>query len=155
MHDNGVGAAHEPFGANNMDIPDFFAGFMYEITKVDNLQEIQTCYSDSGLVLGNVIAGVHDIESGGWENDLEAIHNLGLAVHEIPTALSACEHMGDDIAAIESWATIFTNKTELIATATKSWLFHKKAIKEDLALVEADYADHAYFHMGEATADLL
>ena len=44
----------------------------------------------------------------------------------MPQEVNTCENMPDDLSAIESWATIFTNKTKLISTVTKHYLLHKK-----------------------------
>ena len=63
--------------------------------------------------------------------------------------------MGDDIAAIESWATIFKNPTELVATATKHYLLHKKHVTTDISTIEADYAAGEYFAAGNTAADLI
>lgn len=41
--------------------------------------------------------------------------------------------MQDDIQAIAAWAEVFTNKTELISTVTKHYLFHKKEVQGDIA----------------------
>ena len=63
--------------------------------------------------------------------------------------------MGDDVRAIEKWASIFTNKTELIATVTKHYLLHKKAISADMAAISADYDAQSYFATGKDAADLM
>ena len=41
--------------------------------------------------------------------------------------------MGDDVAAIEAWAQIFTEPTTLASTVAKHWLFHGSQIKADIA----------------------
>ena len=93
--------------------------------------------------------------------DLEAFHIFGavkqmeLFVFHFQEDVAPCAHMSDDIAAIESWAQIFTNKTELISTATKHFLLHKKAITGDIATVKADWANKQYFATGKTAADLI
>lgn len=47
--------------------------------------------------------------------------------------------MTDDITAIEQWAQIFKNPTELAATVSKHYLFHKNEIKADIASLESDW----------------
>jgi len=44
--------------------------------------------------------------------------------------------MTDDINAIEAWAQIFTNPTELAATISKHFVFHKAEIQSDITKVE-------------------
>lgn len=47
--------------------------------------------------------------------------------------LTDCKNTQDDLKAIEAWATIFTNKAQLVAQVTKNYLLHKKAVKADIA----------------------
>lgn len=88
---------------------------------------------------------IGDFEKGGWDNITQGSLELSLAILQFPQALSTCEGMGDDITAIEEWAQIFTNPAQLTATVTKHWLLHKKAIKADAALTEADWTSGNYF----------
>ena len=63
--------------------------------------------------------------------------------------------MDDDIAAIEQWAQIFTNPTELAATVTKHYLLHKKEITTDISTLESDWEAQSYFQAGDDLAALL
>lgn len=63
--------------------------------------------------------------------------------------------MSDDVAAIESWAQIFTNPTELAKTLSKHYLFHKDQIKTDISALEADWDNAFYFKSGTDLADLM
>ena len=53
--------------------------------------------------------------------------------------------MDDDIAAIESWATIFTHPKELAETVGKNWLLHRRTIKADLTKEQSDWSAGSYF----------
>jgi len=59
------------------------------------------------------------------------------------------------MAAIEQWAQIFKNKTQLIETASKHFLLHKKKITTDIADAKADWAAKSYFETGKVGADIL
>jgi len=63
--------------------------------------------------------------------------------------------MGTDIAEIEAWASIFTDPARLTADVTKRWLLHKKGIKADAALTEADWTSGNYFQSGVDAAALM
>jgi hypothetical protein len=63
--------------------------------------------------------------------------------------------MDEDIAAIEAWGQIFTDPARLTADVTKRYLLHKKAIKADAALAEADWNSGNYFQAGVDTAALM
>ena len=60
--------------------------------------------------------------------------------------------MDDDIAAIESWATIFTKPEKLAETVGKNWLLHRRTIKADLAKEQSDWSSGNYFQAGVDTA---
>ena len=95
------------------------------------------------------------IKAGGWDNDTQAALEFGLFALQIPQALSTCEGMDDDLAAIEAWAQIFTNPAELTETVSKHYLLHRKAINSDIGDVETDYDAGSWFQAGLDTADLL
>lgn len=57
--------------------------------------------------------------------------------------------------AIESWATIFTNKAALVADITKHYALHRRAIKDDIATLKADWYSGEYYKAGEVAADLV
>ena len=63
--------------------------------------------------------------------------------------------MGDELKAVEDWAKIFTNPSELVKTVTKHFAFHKAAIQADLAAVESDWKAGLQFKAGVDLADLL
>lgn len=63
--------------------------------------------------------------------------------------------MTDDLAAIKSWASIFTDPSALAAKVAKHYAFHKAAIQADIAAVEADWESGLYFRTGADLAALL
>ena len=138
-----------------MAAPEFIAGFVYGMTGDNHLTEIEACATGGELMFSEIETGVADIKKGGWDNDIQAALQFGLAALQVPQALSTCEGMDDDIAAIEQWAQIFTNPTELAATVTKHYLLHKKKVTADIAAVKADWAAGSYFATGEVAADLI
>ncbi len=77
-----------------------------------------------------------------------------MALLILPQTLTTCKGMSDEIAAIEDWATIFTDPTKLAATIAKNYALHKKRIDADKAAVEADLAAGDYFQCGVDTAQL-
>ena len=94
-----------------MAIPDFVAGFVYGMTGNNNLTEIEACYQGGELVAQEIEQGIADIKLGGTDHDIQAALEFALAATQIPLSLKTCENMGDDIQAIEDWASIFKNPT--------------------------------------------
>lgn len=136
-------------------IPEFVAGFVYEMVGVNHLTEIQACYQGFDAMAPEIEAGISDIKKGGWDNDVQAALQFGLVALQVPQALSTCENMGDDIAAIESWAKIFTNPTALAAAVSKHYVLHRKEIQGDISSLETDWTAASYYTAGEDLGKLL
>ena len=130
-------------------IPDFVAGFVYGMVGENHLTEIEACYDGSTNIISEVETAVKMIEKGNYK---VGVAELGLVVKNFPAALTTCKSMGDDIAAIESWATIFTQPEALAETVGKNWLLHRSTIKGYLAEEESDWATGEYFAAGVDTA---
>lgn len=130
------------------------AGFIYGMTEENHLTEIEACYGGSKDITREITTAISEFKAGGWNNITQGVLNVLLAALQIPQELSACK-LGDDITAIEEWAQVFTNKTKLISTVSKHYLFHKSEVQADLTKLEADYAAAEFFHTGEDIADLM
>lgn len=142
-------------GFSAMAVPDFVAGFIYGMTGDNDLTEIEACWQGSEEMYGEVEKAIADFKKGGWDNITQGCLELSLALLQFPQALNTCEGMDDDIAAIEAWGQIFTDPAKLTADVTKRWLLHKKAIKADAALTEADWKTGNYFQAGVDAAALM
>ena len=131
---------------------DFVAGFVYGMTGDNQLTEIEACFQGGELMYQEIDTGIEDIKKGGWNNDTQAALQFGLAILQIPQALNTCENMDQDIAAIESWAQIFTNPEQLAATVSKHALFHKAELKADISTLEGDWDIKKFFQAGQDLA---
>ena len=139
----------EAYRIDAMTVPDFVAGFVYGMTGDNHLTEIEACYQGGTEVVDDVQKAVSKIESGSY---ITGFAEIGKVIHEFPATLTTCKNMDDDIAAIESWATIFTEPKELAETLSKNWLLHRKMIKKDLSKENSDWAAGSYFDAGVDTA---
>ena len=63
--------------------------------------------------------------------------------------------MGPDIRAVIDWGQIFLHKQKLVAKVTRNFVFHKKAIMEDVAIVRRDFELGSYFQAGWTSADIV
>ena len=133
-------------------VPDFVAGFIYGMTGDNHLTEIEACYQGGEQIVSDSQTAISDFTSG---NFFQGIKDAGTVWNEVGASLTTCEGMGDDIQAIESWATIFTKPTELASTVGKHWLFHGSQIKADFAKEQSDWAAKSYFDAGKDIADAL
>ena len=145
-----IAASASAFDA--MAVPDFVAGFMYGMTGDNHLAEIEACYQGGEQIVSDSQTAIADFETGNW---FQGIKDAGTVWNEVGSAMTTCEGMDDDVAAIEAWAKIFTEPTTLASTVAKHWLFHGSQIKADLAKEEADWSAGSYFDAGKDTADAL
>lgn len=102
-----------------------------------------------------IAIAINDFSMGGWDRITQGCLELSLAILQFPIALNTCEGMGGDITEIEQWASIFTDPAKLTADVTRRWLMHKKGIKADAALTEADWSAGNYFDAGVDAAALM
>lgn len=138
-----------------MGAADFVAGFVFGMTADNHLTEVEECFTGGELMFHEIDAGIADIKKGGWNEDVQAALEFGLVVLQVPAALKTCESMGTDITAIEQWAAIFKNPTDLASTVAKHYLFHKSEIKADIASLESDWHTQLMFKSGADLAALL
>ena len=137
-----------------MAIPDFVAGFVYGMTGNNNLDEIQKCYQGGEPMVDEIETGIADIKKGGLDNDIQAGLQFGLAVTQIPPALKTCEGMGDDLAAIEDWASVFEKPKELAEKLATHYALHHKKIQGDIQTLETDWDAQSYFKAGQDLAEI-
>ena len=137
-----------------MAIPDFVAGFVFGMTGDNKLTEIEACYQGGELMAQEIETGIADIKLGGVDNDIQAGLQFALAALQIPQALSTCESMGDDLSAIEDWASIFKNPSKLATKVGLHYATHKTAVKADISTLETDWDSAQYFAAGQALADV-
>ena len=121
-------------------MPHFIGGLLYGLTAENHLKEIEACYHGAEIMYPEVQFALDELSKGGWDNELQAILEFGIVVLQVPQALHTCENMGDDLAAFGEWAQIFTNPKELMATVTKHYALHRKAIQADIAEDKAHWA---------------
>lgn len=106
-----------------LDAPILFLGGLLEGLVAENhLTEISTCAVDAEATVVDVEDLVSDVLGGKW---FRAAEKAKATVKDFNTSIAACEAMGDDLKALESWASIFLSPTTLIATVTKHMLFHR------------------------------
>jgi len=132
-----------------MEIPDFIAGFIYQLTGDNDLTEIESCYQGGDNVVIDAEAALADIKSGKF---ISGVKDIGKIVNELPDALSTCEGMQDDIKMLEDYAKSFENVGHVAKEASKNWLLHGRKVKADIAQEKSDWAADKFFDAGKDTA---
>ena len=125
------------------------------MTSQNHLTELEACYTGGSTMETNLMTAIRDFKAGGWNNITQGVLNVLLVGFEIPQELHTCEGMQDDLTAIKEWASIFTNKSQLISKVTRHFLTHKKEATADIATLKSDFSTQAYFATGEDVANLV
>ena len=115
---------------------------------------IEACYIGGREIDQEIMKAIGDFKAGGWNNITQGVLEVLLAALQLPQEFNTCKGMTADLKAIGEWASILTNKTELISTVTKHFLFHKKEAQADIAQLKSDFANDLFFKTGEDLASL-
>ena len=138
-----------------MSIPDFLAGFLFVITTEDHLTEISGCYEGGDYLYQEVEVALSDLSKPGKDWEIQGIIQFGLVGLQIPMALHGCIRIGDDVAAIEKWISIFIHPKELTTTLVKALALHRKEIRTEFATTKADFDGKLWYQAGIDTAELM
>ena len=145
-----IGSVEDPhYDFDAEAIPDFVAGFIYQLTGDNQMTEIDQCWTGGQGIVDDAEAALADIKAGHYIKGAEDLYTV---IKEFPTALSTCKNMGDDLDKIEDWAKVFAQPGTLAKELSKNWLLHHKKVKADIAKEEADWSSENYFAAGEDTA---
>lgn len=133
---------------------EFASGFVYRFTEENNLTEFEACYAVDAASFDYVKLGLAQLVNG---NMSEAIADFALFGAALPEDVATCKTAKVDLVEIEQWATIFSsaNRAALIADVTQHYMFHHKAIKQDIHDLKADWALGEFYNAGMAAADLV
>merc|ERR1712166_625215 len=141
-------------GVSTQGLPKFIGGFVWGMTGENHLEEIEACYQGGDMMFHEIEFALSELHKDGWDSEVQAILEFGIVALQIPESLKNCKNMGDDLAAIKEWASIFTNPAELSETIAKHFALHRKQIKADIADDKAHWAAAEYWAAGATTADL-
>merc|ERR1712045_1089656 len=133
-------------------LPELAAGFVYGMVGDNHLTEMESCYAGVTPLYGLLETALTDLESF---HVIAAIKNIEAFVFHFQEDVAPCEHMSDDVAAIEAWAQIFKTPKTLATTVAKHYLVHKKAVTADITAVRTDWTNKSYFSVGKDAADLI
>jgi hypothetical protein len=138
-----------------VDVPQFLAGFFYEMTNENHLEEIEACAQGTEILGKEIETSIAELKTGGLDADLQAVLNFGLVALQVPNALQTCMNTKDDMAALKEWASIFSDTEKLIKKVSKSSALHHHEFQDDVSVLKQDAVAGLWFTTGEDVADLL
>ena len=130
----------------------FVSGILNTWAIDNSLDELEVCLQDAQpevALLGKII----DEYKAGKKAKMSA--DLAKLAAGLPTLLTACKSMTDDIARLEQWAQIFTDQTELISTITKNIMGNIVHFTNDIMATKSDLEAGEYYTAGGDVAKIL
>lgn len=112
---------------------------MYEFVGDNHLEAIEGCWTGGKQIETQIQEVIADFGKNLTSSNMRALITLKNIVSEIPTEIATCKDISSDIASIEEWANIFTDKTKLIARVTRNLAMHHKAISSDIQSLKSDF----------------
>ena len=104
-----VGPMQPELYQTSVSLPDvkgpveFLAGVLDGLVGENHLDQIQTCATDAESLVPEIEELISDIEA---KHMIKGARLAKKIASEIPTMLSACEHMGPQLKALGEWATV-------------------------------------------------
>ena len=144
-------ASTNAFGVG--DAAKVVAGLVDGIIKSDDLTLIEKCLTNAGSLTTDISAAVADFETESFEGILSGMKTIGKIVKEIPSDLSTCENIEDDIRKLELWASIFEHPEELMTKVAENIFEHYSEITGDVHTAMADWTSEDYFGFGNEIAN--
>jgi len=86
---------------------------------------------------------------------LKLINDIKKVIPVLQTTVADCKATSDEIAAIESWAMIFTDQTALVSLVTKNLLKHPVTVAADVTAMKDDWTSELFYNAGFDAAALI
>ena len=107
IQDNNIG------GLTTNEYNAMLAGVVHGVILQENLTEIQACIGDGKTEATSAYHAFEDLWHRQW---LTGFKELAHIVEGMPTLLSTCTSLSEDVATLETWASIFLQPSTLEST---------------------------------------
>lgn len=125
-------------------------GLLYGLVKDENLKNIDNCITDAANLEAMVKTAIGDFQQGGLTNYIQAIKEVGLILQAVPSDISDCKNVSQDITAIEAFAKALTPMT-ILDNAVSNF----QGIVSDVSKIESDINSGNMMQAGEDIADII
>ncbi|CDW75594.1 UNKNOWN [Stylonychia lemnae] len=146
-----------PVGLELAEVAKFVEGFIYGVVKQES-SNLDTCITDVENIAHNVEISVNEFKKENFDGIKAGLLDLGNAVKLIPTAVSQCKAIEQDLSAVAKMAEVFSNPFSLIYHVGKNLVINGIDIFEKIAKALIAYGEADYFsfgtYVGEAMAEV-
>ena len=128
------------------------AGIVNGVIQQEHLTEIQACLKDGETEASTSYHAFEDLLHKQWVTGFKEL--LGV-VEGLPKLMTDCTTLQDDIATLESWATVFAHPADLENVIKTNVTHNLLKLTRDLHRAKSDWSDEHYFAFGTDLGEML
>ena len=141
-----------------IDIGEFIFGLIKGAAIEASLGDITTCIQDATTGMNELKEAVRDFEQETVSGVEAGLKEVGNVIQLIPSALTACESIPDDVQKLINMAKVFTNPLTLVYDVAKNLIVNGVQIIDEVSHGVVDYDDANYeesgYYFGKALVDV-
>ena len=127
-------------------------GVVHGVILQEGLTEVSTCVSDAKSEATEVYTIYKDLLARSW---MTGFQDLATLVEYLPGLMTDCTHMQDDIATLQSWATVFLTPADLPATIEANISSNILKLTHQLTAARSDWKNENYYQFGTDIGKML
>ena len=128
------------------------AGIVHGVIEQEHLTEIQACIGDGKTEATNAYQAFEDLWQRQW---LTGFKEIATIVEGLPQLMTDCTSISEDIATLESWATVFLDPADLESVIQTNITHNILKLTRDLNRAKNDWKDEQYYAFGTDLGEML
>ena len=121
------------------------AGIVHGVIEQEHLTEIQTCIGDGKTEATNAYQAFENLWQHQWMTGIKEIAQI---VEGLPTLMTDCTSISEDVATLESWASVFLAPASLESVIKTNVTHNLIKLTRDLHGAKKDWSDEHYYAFG-------
>lgn len=127
-------------------------GIVHGVIEQEGLTEIGTCITDVKGEATGAYTAFEDLWHRQWKTGFT---DLISTVKGLPTAMQDCTHVSEDVATLESWATVFLTPADLESIVRTNITHNLIKLTRDLNQAKNLWKDEEYYAFGTELGNMV
>ena len=127
-------------------------GIVHGVIQQEGLTEIGTCITDVEGEAHQAFTAFEDLWHREWKTGFQEIV---ATVKGLPTAMTDCTTISDDVATLESWATVFLAPADLENVIRTNITHNLLKLTRDLNKAKNEWKNEEYYQFGTTLGDMV
>ena len=128
------------------------AGIVYGVIEGEGLTEFEACIKDAKTEASSSYHAFEDLMAKNWTTGFQELSEI---VKALPGLMTDCTGIQEDIATLESWATVFLTPAALPSLIKSNVTHNIIKLTRDLKGAKKDYKNEEYFTFGTDLGEML